>query len=180
MEENNFYKKLNILNLSHENLKYKMIALINFLLKNGKFTFCALALVILFNNNVNAQCGLALKDVVVKEIGDATYLKDFRVRLEKGKNPEKPPAQEFSILLNKGTHYRFNIKADSSCKAQPILKLYDFTKPYGSNYIDETAYEYFDFFCAKTQVYYLSISFARAEEGCAAAVVSFVANYNAN
>ncbi|PKP09966.1 MAG: hypothetical protein CVU09_08660 [Bacteroidetes bacterium HGW-Bacteroidetes-4] len=133
-------------------------------------------------NHSIAQCGMALKDVVVKEIGNATYLKDFRVRLEEGKNPNKPPAQEFSILLNKGTHYRFNIKADSTTTDQVILKLYDFQRFYGSNYdqSDGTSYEFFDFFCAKTQVYYLSISFATAQAGCAAAIVSFVENYDAN
>lgn len=124
---------------------------------------------------------MALKEVVLQEIGDATYLKDFRVRLEEG-SAKKPPAKEFSILLNKGTHYRMNIMADSTLEDQAILKLYDFTKLYGSNYDadDGTSYEKFDFFCAKTQVYYISISFAEAKQGCAAAVVSFVANYDAN
>jgi hypothetical protein len=128
-----------------------------------------------------AQCGLALKDEVMKEIGKATYLKDFRVKLEENK-PEKQAKQEFSILLNKGTHYRFNIKSDSVCSDQVILKLYDFTKFYGSNFdqADGTAYSFFDFFCAKTQVYYLSISFAQGKAGCAAAVVSYVENYDAN
>ncbi len=131
--------------------------------------------------NVRAQCGIALKEVVLLEIGEATYLKDFRVRLDEG-NAKKPPAKEFSILLNKGTHYRMNIMSDSVMEDQVILKLYDFTKLYGSNYDadDGTSYEKFDFFCAKTQVYYLSISFAEAKEGCAAAIVSFVANYDAN
>ena len=130
---------------------------------------------------VSAQCGMALKEVVVKEIGNATYLKDFRVKLDEG-NIKKPPTQEFTILLNKGTHYRFNIKADSSCTDKPVLKLYDFSKFYGSNYdaSDGSTYEYFDFFCAKTQVYSLSISFAEAKSGCAAAIVSFVGNYDAN
>lgn len=128
-----------------------------------------------------AQCGIALKEVVLQEIGDATYLKDFRVKLDEG-SAKKPPTQEFSILLNKGTHYRMNIMADKDVDDQVILKLYDFTKLYGSNYDadDGTSYEKFDFFCAKTQVYYLSISFAEAKEGCAAAIVSFVGNYNAN
>ncbi len=130
----------------------------------------------------HSQCGMALKEVVVQEIGNATYLKDFRVRLEEGKNSNKPPTQEFSILLNKGTHYRFNIKADSTAQDQVILKLYDFQRFYGSNFdeSDGTSYEAFEFFCAKTQVYYLSISFAEARGGCAAAIVSFVGNYNAN
>lgn len=129
-----------------------------------------------------AQCGIALKDVVLKEIGKATYMKDFRVRLEEGRTANKPPTEEFTILLNKGTHYRFNIKADSTCEDQVILKLYDFNTFYGSNFdkSDGTSYEFFDFFCAKTQVYYLAISFANARPGCAAAVVSYVENYNAN
>ena len=125
-----------------------------------------------------AQCGLALKDEVMKEIGKATYLKDFRVKLPEVAASKKQK-EEFSILLNKGTHYRFNVKADSACTDQIVLKLYDFTKFYGSNYdeSDGMSYPYFDFFCAKTQVYYLSLSFVEGKEGCAAAVVSYVANY---
>ncbi len=149
-----------------------------------KLFYIILLFVFLFlgKNNLYGQCGLALKDVVLKEIGNATYLKDFRVRLEEGKNTSKPPSEEFTILLNKGTHYRFNIKADSTCVDQVILKLYDFNRFYGSNYdqADGTSYEFFDFFCAKTQVYYLAISFSQAKPGCAAAIVSFVENYNAN
>lgn len=126
-----------------------------------------------------AQCGLALKDEVMKDImGKTTYLKDFRVRLEPIDNAKKKK-EEFSILLNKGTHYRFSVKADSACTDQIVLKLYDFTKFYGSNYdeADGMSYDYFDFFCSKTQVYYLSLSFAEGKEGCAAAVVSFIQNY---
>jgi len=149
---------------------------------NIKLILLVVIIVFAANNKARAQCGVALKEIVLQEIGEATYLKDFRVRLEEGKNPKKPPAKEFSILLNKGTHYRFNVKADKDCKDQVIMKLYDFTRFYGSNYDpdDGTSYEFFDFFCAKTQVYYISISFAEAYPGCAAAIVSFVENYNAN
>ncbi len=141
----------------------------------------SLNILLTFSNNTTAQCGNALRDVVLQEIGEATYLKDFRVRLEEGK-PKEPPKKEFPILLNKGTHYRFNVKADKECVDQVIMKLYDFTKYYGANYDpdDGTTYEYFDFFCAKTQVYYVSLSFAEAGKGCAAAIVSFVENYDAN
>lgn len=132
----------------------------------------------MFSNSTYSQCGMALKEVVVLEIGEATYLKDFRIRFDEG-NPKKPETKEFTILLNKGTHYRFNILANKDCEDQPILKLYDFTKPYGSNYDpdDGTSYEAFEFFCSKTQVYYLSMSFAEAKKGCAVTVVSFIKNY---
>ena len=146
------------------------------------FRLCAVAGVIAFMSmgakTSSAQCGLALKDEVMKEIGKATYLKDFRVKLPEVAASKKQK-EEFSILLNKGTHYRFNVKADSACTDQIVLKLYDFTKFYGSNYdeSDGMSYPYFDFFCAKTQVYYLSLSFVEGKEGCAAAVVSYVANY---
>jgi hypothetical protein len=141
-----------------------------------------LAFAFIFAGETQAQCGMALKEVVMQEIGNATYLKDFRVRLDEGRNLNKPPTEEFSILLNKGTHYRFNIKADTTSDDQVILKLYDFQRFYGSNFdkSDGTSYEFFDFFCAKTQVYYLAISFAEARAGCAAAIVSFVENYDAN
>ncbi len=131
--------------------------------------------------SVQAQCGMALRDVVVQEIGDGKYLKDFRVRLDPGLK-KAPPSKEFAILLNKGTHYRFNIKCDSVMTDQVILKLFDYTKPYGSNYDpdDGMTYDAFEFFCSKTQVYYLAISFAEASPGCAAAVVSYLGNYDTN
>lgn len=141
--------------------------------------FCLCIAVCLCAKTSSAQCGMALKDEVMKDIiGKATYLKDFRVRLEPVTNSKKQK-EEFSILLNKGTHYRFTVKADSACTDQIILKLYDFTKFYGSNYdeSDGMSYTSFDFFCGKTQVYYLSLSFAEGKEGCAAAVVSYVGNY---
>lgn len=149
----------------------------------GKVFFIVAIITVFFTlQNAKAQCGMALKEVVMRDIGKATYLKDFRVRLEEGRSTDKAPKEEFSILLNKGTHYRFNIRSDSTCTDQVVLKLYDFTKYYGSNYdqSDGTVYEAFEFFCAKTQVYYLSISFTQAGPGCAAAVVSFIDNYDAN
>ena len=152
-------------------------------IRNKIFRLCALLCVCtamcMSAKTASAQCGLALKDEVMKDIiGKATYMKDFRVRLEPATNSKKQK-EEFSILLNKGTHYRFNVKADSSCTDQIILKLYDFTKFYGSNYdeSDGMSYDSFDFFCGKTQVYYISLSFAGGKEGCAAAIVSYVGNY---
>lgn len=141
-------------------------------------TFFAFAFITLYPKISHAQCGIALKDEVMKDIGKATYLKDFRVRLEAVASSKKQK-EEFSILLNKGTHYRFTVKADTACNDQIVLKLYDFTKFYGSNYdeSDGMSYTSFDFFCAKTQVYYISLSFVGGHEGCAAAVVSYVQNY---
>jgi hypothetical protein len=128
--------------------------------------------------NSKGQCGFALRDKVLEEIGGATYIKDFRVSLPQG-NTKKPPKEEFGILLNRGTHYRFNIKSDSSCTDQVMLRLYDYDKFYGGNYDpdDGSLYTFFDFFCSKTQIYYLSISFEDAGKGCAAAVVSYVENF---
>ncbi len=148
------------------------------------FRLCAVAGVCVLMcagaKSASAQCGLALKDEVMKmkDVENTTYLKDFRVRLEPVATAKKKK-EEFSILLNKGSHYRFTVRSDSACTDQIVLKLYDFTKFYGSNYdeSDGMSYNSFDFFCAKTQVYYISLSFADGKEGCAAAVISFVGNY---
>ncbi len=151
--------------------------------KNTRFLLRILMILFLLPivKQSSAQCGIALKDVVIKEIGDAKYLKDFRARLPEG-SPKKPPTKEFPILLNKGVHYRINVKADAAVEDKVVLKLYDFTKLYGSNYdpTDGTSYAKFDFLCAKTQVYYISLSFAEGKQGCAVGMVSFVKNYDAN
>lgn len=138
--------------------------------------------VILFVFNVAntlAQCDNSLIDLTKEENGGATYVKHFKVRFEKSKNPKKASVANFTILLNKGNHYRFNVRNDVDKPGKAKLTLYDDFKVYGSN-INPTngkIYPYFDFYCKKTNPYYISIEFVDGEEGCAVGMLSYVKQF---
>lgn len=129
--------------------------------------------------NLFSQCDNSLIDRCRQKIGKATYLKHFKVRLEQGKK-KKPPEKKYSILLNRGNHYRFNIESDMKKPGRAVIKLWSDYNFYGSSFdkSDGTTYDYFDFFCSKTGVYYVSLYFIDAKEGCAVAIVSLVGAYS--
>ena len=129
--------------------------------------------------NVFSQCDNSLIDRCRQKIGKATYIKHFKVRFEEGRK-KKPQEKKYSILLNKGNHYRFNIENDKSRAGKGVIKLWNDYTFYGSSFDkdDGTTYEYFDFFCSKTGVYYVSLYFIDAKKGCAVAMVSLVGSYS--
>jgi len=129
-----------------------------------------------FGFRANSQCNNELIDLCLKDIGKATYLKDFPVRLKKGKRGKPAPYARYVVALNKGTHYRFNIKNDVSNESFAIMTLADDYKVYGTTYRndDKKNYQSFDFYCRSTGTYYLSIRFKDATDGCAVGMVSMV------
>lgn len=124
----------------------------------------------------NAQCNNELTDLCLQEIGKATYLKEFPVKLKKGKRGKPPPYARYTIALKKGTQYRFNIKNDAANRSFAILALSDDYKVYGSTYneTEEKDYTTFDFYCKKSSTYYISILFKDNKEGCAVGMLSMV------
>jgi len=126
--------------------------------------------------NVLAQCGDELVDDCASDIGDATYLKDFRVKLEKAEKNKPAPVQRISVVLNKGTTYKFNICDAPEYDGKAIIQLYDTSRLLGSsfNMNSGTLYEEFKLNCTKTGVYYIFVSFQDGNEGCAAAILSYV------
>ncbi|MFC2086392.1 hypothetical protein ACFLQ9_01585 [Bacteroidota bacterium] len=131
---------------------------------------------IAFNFKVNAQCNNELIDLCLKDIGGATYLKEFPVKLKKGKKGKQPPFARFAVALKKGTQYRFNVKNDVANQSFAILTLSDNYTVYGSTYQqdEEKDYSTFDFYCKKTGTYYISFLFKDYKEGCAVGMLSMV------
>jgi len=129
--------------------------------------------------SASAQCDNSLIDITKENNGGATYVKHFKVRFEKSKNPKKASVANFTILLNKGNHYRFNVQNDSTKVGKAQLTLYDDFKVYGSNINPSNGkiYPYFDFYCKKTNPYYISIQFVDGEEGCAVGMLSYVKQF---
>ena len=124
----------------------------------------------------NAQCNNELIKLCVKENGGATYLKEFPVKLKKGRKGKPQPMARYAIVLSKGSRYRFNVKNDSLNTSFAILQLSDDRKIYGSTYdqYENINYSAFDFFCRNTGTYYIAIIFKEKKEGCAVGLLSLV------
>jgi len=134
-------------------------------------------LLILSTNNVKAQCNSSLVTVCSAKLGsDATYLKELKARLKPRQKGQQKPVARFSLLLNKGNHYRFNICNATEFDSKAILQLYDKTKLLGTSYFAKTGkhYPYFDFICPKTGVYKVLMSFEDGKEGCAVGILSLI------
>jgi len=124
-----------------------------------------------------AQCNDQLVNDCALNGGDnVTYIKDFKAKLAKGKRGSPAPTAQFSMLLNKGSHYRFGICSAVEYEGKGVLQLYDAERMYGSTYDFTTGKEspYFDFLCKKTAVYQIFIYFQDGLEGCAAGIVFMV------
>ena len=142
------------------------------------YIILALALSVLAVNTSKsyAQQGQELVDICAMISDDATYLKDFQVKLDAAKPGEDPPQQIFSVLLQKDTQYRFSICNSKDYNGKAILQLYDNNRLLGSSYIVATGKHYpnFDLKIQKTGVYHIFISFQDGEQGLAVALLSYV------
>ena len=107
---------------------------------------------------------------------DATYLKDFVVKLPAAGDKSHPPASKNSILLRKNTTYRFTICNNENSDGEAIIQLYDADKMLASNFnpTSEKIYQSFNFKCSKTGPYILMISFKDGKRGDAVGIMSYV------
>ncbi len=138
-----------------------------------RIIFYIILTLFLFNNNTYAQSD-ELVNVCALDIGNATYLKDFKVKLQQS-NVKPPPCTKFSVVLNKGTIYQFNVCDAAGYEGKAILKLLDHSKLLGSNKKgDGTLMKAFGFQCQKTGVYNIQISFNNGKQGAAVAILSFM------
>ncbi len=118
-----------------------------------------------------------LMSLCVEESGtNATYLKDYVVKLPKASTPDRAPVAKHTLILMKNTHYRFTICNSEKYPGRGILKLYDTKSLLGTNYIAKTGkiYNSIDFLCKKTGPYTVFISFKDGEPGMAVSILSFV------
>ena len=122
------------------------------------------------NEQLTLNCALQIGD-------NATYLKEFPVKLDRKRKKKPIPQYRTSIVLNKGTHYRFTICNSSDFDdSQAVLQLYDTNRLLGSNYDLSTSkyYKSFDFMCKKSAIYQIIIQFREGKEGCAVGILSYV------
>jgi len=150
-------------------------------MRNVYIIFALFAILLLGNSNkLFAQSGQELVDICGMIAGDdATYLKDFQVKLEAAKPGEEPPVARHSVVLSKNTKYRFTICNSKDFQGEAILQIYDNNRLLGTTYIVATGKSYpsVEFKCTQTGVYHIFVNFKEGEQGLAVALLSFVERF---
>jgi len=126
--------------------------------------------------SAQAQTGEELVNICTKLADDATYLKDYTVKLSGAAPGEDPPSQKKSLILRKNTQYRFTICSSRDHAGRGILKVYSSSKLLVSNYVPATGkiFHSVDLKCQKTGPYHLWVEFEDGKEGLAVVILSFV------
>ena len=123
-----------------------------------------------------AQSESELLDICTKMSKGATYLKDYKIKLDAG-NP--PPRSRTSVLLRKSTKYRFTICGSKDLPGEPVFKLYDNNKMVATNFQASTGVErrVIDFKCHRTGPYHILMEFKEGKPGLAVVVISLVEKF---
>lgn len=128
----------------------------------------------LFPLNVSGQTEDELLDICGALSGpDATYLRDYKIRLEAG---DPPPVQRYPVVLKKGNKYRFAIASSRDFDGVLKLELYDSNRLMATTYNAATGSDYptIDWVCTKTGAYHLFYSFKEGKAGMGVSVLSLV------
>lgn len=129
------------------------------------------------NSSLMAQTAADLVEQCAGKAGaDATYLKDFTVKLGAAKPGSRHPAARYPLVLSKNNIYRFSVCTTKQSEGKAIIMLYDSKHLIFSSYDKETGEEFnpFNFLCQKTGIYHVVITFVDGKSGEAVGILSYV------
>lgn len=124
-----------------------------------------------------AQCDQAFIDKCSSNGPSVKYVKHFRIRFTEAMKGKNVSEGNFSIMLSKGSHYRFYVCNDESKPGHTVVEMSsDAAGKCGTNVNPTTGAEYpaFDIMCSKTGPYYLKMYFKDGKEGCGVCVMTLV------
>ena len=126
-----------------------------------------------------SQSGQELVDICKMVAMDATYLKEFPVKLEAAKAGEEQAKARYSLVLSKSTIYRFSVCSSKDFSGEAVILIYDANRLMGTNHIVATGktYPYFDLKCTTTGVYHVMVNFKEGKQGMAVVLLSFVERF---
>ncbi|MCF8381525.1 MAG: hypothetical protein K9H49_18270 [Bacteroidales bacterium] len=130
-------------------------------------------------NNVKAQEEQDLVQKCSVAAGaDATYLKDFVVKLDAAGTDNRPPMYRQSLALRKNVTYRFSICNMEESEGEAVLRVYDQANMILSTWYPDSGKEFdkINFKCMKSGVYMVVISFKEGKKGEAIGILSYVSN----
>lgn len=134
----------------------------------------ALVLSLLLPGVAAAQTEDELLDMCGSLAGpEATYLRDYKIRLEAG---DPAPVQRYSVALKKGNKYRFALVSSKDLDGGLKLELYDSNRLMATTYNASTGTDYptIDWICTKTGAYHLFYSFKDGKAGMGVSVLFLV------
>lgn len=149
-------------------------------MRNIYIIFALFAIILLGNSNkLFAQSGQELVDICGIVAKDATYLKDFQIKLEAAKAGEEQLKGRHSIVLSKNTKYRFSVCSSKDFPGEAVLHIYDNNRLMGTNHMvaTGTTYPFVDLKCTTTGVYHIFVTFKEGKQGMAVILLSFVERF---
>ena len=146
---------------------------------NYAFFKIILLILLVFPLKGFSQCNDELIDRAMVKIKDTKYLKTFKVVLKKGKG-KHIPSRRYLVKMNKGSVYKFVIENDEANKSPLILRISDDLKVYGQTYdpVNDVDYMSFEFYCRRTQNYYITAFYKDGKKGCGVAIMSLMGFHN--
>ena len=142
-------------------------------MKNKFLIFIVFLFFLGFSGTAFAQTEDELVEICGMIAKDATYLKDFKIRLDAG---DPPPLQRFSVILKKDIKYRFSVCNSKDLEGKVLLELFDNNRLIATTYVIATGKDFpsIDFICTKTGAYHLSFKFKDGKPGLAVGLLSLV------
>ncbi|MDA3891329.1 MAG: hypothetical protein PF517_06640 [Salinivirgaceae bacterium] len=114
-----------------------------------------------------------LVNVCALGIGNATYLKDYKVKLSA--SSVSPPSAKFNVILNKGTMYKITACNAEGYAGEAVIELKENATTLGSNLrTDGTFVKAVGFQCQKTGMYSINVLFKDGKEGAAVVILSYI------
>ena len=129
------------------------------------------------NAVTSAQCDRTLVQKATEMAGkDAVLVRDFKVKLKEGDKRNPSPSNRYTVLMQKGISYRFNVVGATENQEAPVLQLYDKSSLLASSYDFDKKQNIsnFQYQCQRTGDYQVVLSFHNSKGGCAAGVMSMV------
>lgn len=127
-------------------------------------------LLLVLNINVSFAQTDELVNVCALGIGNATYLKDYKVKL-----PANAPSHKFQVILNKGTVYKFMVCNAEGYEGKAVIKLMEQNNELGTNQKpDGSLLDAVGFVCQKTGMYFITCNFKNNKEGAAVIIMSYM------
>jgi hypothetical protein len=123
-----------------------------------------------------AQSPEQMVEICANRAGDdATYLKDFQVKLGVSVDG-RPQVARFPLVLSSNNIYRFSVCDMGNSEGKAIIRLYDNNRLIFSSYSEDTKEEFnpFNFSCSKTGIYHVFISFLDGKPGECVGILSYV------
>ena len=121
-----------------------------------------------------AQCNDQLLTLASEKLTNYNYVKDFKIKMKKGKKDAPIPSQRSTVILNSGARYKIYTVSAKDYDGKLIADFFSQEGIIASTYGQESHkhYESIEFECRKTGVYYISLYFEDAKEGCGICILA--------